>query len=180
MATVTICSDFGAQENKICHCFYFPPFICHEVMGPDPMIFVFWMLSFKPAFSALLFTFIRRLFSFSLLYGISGITTYLELLIFLLAILITSSDSSRLALCVMYSTCKLNKQGDNIQPWRTSFPILNQSIFLCLDLTVASWPAYRFLRRLVRWSGIPISLRILSKNFPHFVVIHTVKGWCSH
>ena len=25
--------------------------ICHEVMGPDAMISVFWMLSFKPAFS---------------------------------------------------------------------------------------------------------------------------------
>ena len=23
MAAVTICSDFGAQENKICHCFHF-------------------------------------------------------------------------------------------------------------------------------------------------------------
>ena len=29
-----------------------PP-ICHEVMGPDAMILVFWMLSFKPAFSLL-------------------------------------------------------------------------------------------------------------------------------
>ena len=27
------------------------PFICHEVMGLDAMILVFWMLSFKPAFS---------------------------------------------------------------------------------------------------------------------------------
>ena len=27
------------------------PSICHEVMGPDAIIFVFWMLSFKPAFS---------------------------------------------------------------------------------------------------------------------------------
>ena len=27
------------------------PFICHEVMGPDAMIFVFWMLSFKSTFS---------------------------------------------------------------------------------------------------------------------------------
>ena len=27
------------------------PSICHEVMGPDAMIFIFWMLSFKPAFS---------------------------------------------------------------------------------------------------------------------------------
>ena len=31
------------------------PFICHEVMGPDAMILVFWMLSFKPAFSTLFF-----------------------------------------------------------------------------------------------------------------------------
>ena len=26
MAAVTICSDFGAQENKVCHCFHFSPF----------------------------------------------------------------------------------------------------------------------------------------------------------
>ena len=32
--------------------------ICHEVMGPDAMIFVFWMLSFKPAFPLSSFTFI--------------------------------------------------------------------------------------------------------------------------
>ena len=40
----------------------------------------------------------------------------------------------------------LNKQGDNIQPWHTPFPIWNQSVFPCPVLTVASWPAYRFLR----------------------------------
>ena len=34
------------------------PYICHEVMGPDAMIFVFWMLSFKPTFSLSSFTFI--------------------------------------------------------------------------------------------------------------------------
>ena len=50
---------------------------------------------------------------------------------------------------------------------------------LCLVLTVASWPANRFLRRQVRWSGIPISLRIFHslfyhKNFPQF---STVKGF---
>ena len=50
MATVTVCSDFGAQENKVCHCFHFSPIYPHEVMGPDAMIFIFWMLSFKPAF----------------------------------------------------------------------------------------------------------------------------------
>ena len=51
MAAVTVHSDFGAQENKVCHCFHFSPSICLEMMGPDAMIFVFWMLSFKPGFS---------------------------------------------------------------------------------------------------------------------------------
>ena len=37
---------------------------------------------------------------------------------------------------------------------------MNQSIFPCLVLTVALWPTYRFLRRQVRQSGTPISLRI--------------------
>ena len=73
---------------------------------------------------------------------------------------------------MMYSAYKLSKQGDNIQPWHTPFPIWNQSIVSCLVLSVASWPAYRFHRRQVRWSGIPITLRI-----SQFVVIHTVKGF---
>ena len=60
----------------------------------------------------------------------------------------------------MYSAYKLNKQGDNIQPWCTPFPIWNQSVVPCPVLTVASWPEYRFLRRHIRWSGIPISWRI--------------------
>ena len=41
------------------------PSIGHEVMGPDAMIFVFWMLSVNPAFSLSSFTFIKRLFSSS-------------------------------------------------------------------------------------------------------------------
>ena len=93
-------------------------------------------------------------------------------MIFLPAVLILACYLSRLAFCMMYSACKLNKQVDSIQPWHTSFLILNQSVVPCLVLTVNSWPAHRFLRRQVRWSGIPIS-----KNFPQFVVIHTVKGF---
>ena len=38
------------------------PSICHEVMGPDAMILVLWMLNFKPTFSLSSFTFIKRLF----------------------------------------------------------------------------------------------------------------------
>ena len=35
------------------------PFICQEGMGPDAMILLFWMLSFKPTFSLCSFTFIK-------------------------------------------------------------------------------------------------------------------------
>ena len=58
------------------------PSICHEVMGPDAMIFVFWMLSFKPTFSLSSFTFIKRLFSSSSLSAIRVVSSaYLRLLI---------------------------------------------------------------------------------------------------
>ena len=123
MASVTVCSDFGAQENKICHCFHVFLSICHEVMGPDAMIFVFWMLSFKPAFSLSSFTFIKRLFSSSLLSVVRVVScACLQLLIFLPAILVSACASSSLAFHMMYSACKLNKQGDNIQPWHIPFP----------------------------------------------------------
>ena len=46
-------------KHKVSHCFHFSPSICHEVMGSDAMILVFWMLSFKPAFSLSSFTFIN-------------------------------------------------------------------------------------------------------------------------
>jgi len=140
-------------------------------MGPDAMIFVFWMLSFKPTFSLSSFTFIRRLFSSSSLSAIRVVSSaYLRLLIFLLAILIPACASSSPVFLTMYSAYKLNKQGGNIQPWRTPFPIWNQSVVPCPVLTVASWPAYRFLKRQVRWSQ-------LFQNFPQFIVIHTVKGF---
>ena len=61
------------------------PSICHEMMGPDAMVFIFWMLSFKPTFSLHSFTFIKKLSS--LLSAIRVVSSvYLRLLIFLLAI----------------------------------------------------------------------------------------------
>ena len=42
------------------------PSLRHAVMGPDAMILVFWMFSFKPTFSLSSFIFIKRLFSSSL------------------------------------------------------------------------------------------------------------------
>ena len=133
------------------------PSICHEVMGPDAMILVFWMLSFKPTFSLSSFTLIQGLFSslFSAIMVVSS--AYLRLLIFVPAILIPAYASSSPAFLMMHSLYKLNKQGDNIQPWHTPFPIWNQSVVPCPVLTVASWPAYKFLKRQLRRSGIPIS-----------------------
>ena len=59
------------------------PFICHEVMEPDAMIFVFWILSFKPALSLSSFTFIKRLFISSSLSALRAVSSaYLMLLIF--------------------------------------------------------------------------------------------------
>ena len=59
------------------------PSICHEVMGPDALILVFWMLSFKLAFSLSSFTCIRRLFSASSFSIVRVVSAYLGLLIFL-------------------------------------------------------------------------------------------------
>ena len=158
MAAVTICSDFGAQEIKSCHCFHCFPIYYPWNDGPDDMIFVFWMLSFKPAFSLSSFTFIKRLFSSSSLSAIRVVSSaYLRLLIFLPAVSIPACASSSPHFHMMYSAHKVNKQGDNIQTWRTPFSMWNQSIVPCQVLTVASWPEYRFLRRHIRWSGIPVS-----------------------
>jgi len=131
MASVTICSDFRAQIESVTICTVSPS-ICHAMMGLDAMIFLFWMFSFMPAFSLYSFTFIKRLFSSSLLSAIWVVSsTYLRLLIFLLAILISTCVSSSPGFLMMHSAYKLNKQGNNIQSWYTPFPILNQSIVPC-------------------------------------------------
>ena len=141
-------------------------------MGPDAMILVFWMLSFKPTFSLSSFSFIKRLFSSSSCYAIRVVSSaYLRLLIFLPVILIPACASYSWAFLMMYSAYKLNKQSDNIQPWHTPFPSWNQSVGSCPVLTVASWPAYRFLKRQLVWYSH------LIQNFPQFIVNHTVKGF---
>ena len=118
MAALTICSDFGAQKNKVWHCFpvYLPWSIgtgCHDLSFLN-------FLSFKPISSFFSFIFIKRLFSSSWLSAIMVVlSAYLRLLVFLIAILIPACASSSPAFLMMYSAYKLNKQGDNIQPWRT-------------------------------------------------------------
>ena len=137
--------------------------VCHEVIGADAVVLVFWMLSFKPAFSLFSFTFIKRFFRSFLLFAIKVVSSaYLRLLIFFPAVLIPSCASSSLAFHMMYSWYKLKKQGDNIQCWHTPFPISNQSnCFISSSLFCFLKPVYRFHRRQVSWLGIPISLRTL-------------------
>jgi len=147
-------------KNKVSHCFLCFPNYLPWNDGTGCYDLSFW-LSFKPTFSLSSFTFFKRLFSSSSLSAIRVVlSAYLRLLIFLLAILISACASLNLAFHMMYSVYKLNKQGDNMQPWRTPFLIWNQCVVPCTVLTVASWPACRFLRMPVRWSSIPITWRI--------------------
>ena len=112
IAAVTVCSDFEAQENKICHCFHFFPFYllcsyetrCHDLS--------FWMLSFKLTFSLSSFTLNERLFSFSSLSVIREVSSVSEVD----AISPGSLDSSLWFIQPgIYSTCKLKKQ-DVVKP----------------------------------------------------------------
>ena len=175
MAEVTICSDFGAQKIKSDTVSTVSPSISYEVMGPNAMIFVFWMLSFKQTFSLSSFTFIKRLFSSSLLSAIRVVSSaYLRWLIFLPAILIQACASSSLAFLMMYSTYKLNKQGDNIQPRRTPFLIWNQycSMYIsnscCLTCIQISQEA-----------GQVVWYSHLLKNFPICCDPHSQRLWSS-
>ena len=110
MAAVTVCSDFGAQENEICHCFYFFPIYlpqsdgtgCHDISFLN-------VLNFKPSFSLMSFTLIKRLFSSSSLSAMRVVSSaYLRLLIFLPEVLVPACDLSSLAFHMIYSVYKLN------------------------------------------------------------------------
>ena len=118
-------------------------------------------VEFQASFFTLLFTLVKTLFSSSSISAIRMVSSaYLRLSVFLQATMIAVCDSSSTAILIMYAAYKLNKQGGNIQPCHTPFPVWNQSIVPCPVLTVASWPVYRFLKRQVKWSGTLISVRI--------------------
>ena len=66
---------FEPKETKSDTVYIVSPSICQEVMVPDGMIFVFWMLSFKPTFWLSSFTFIKRLFNTSSLSAIRVVSS---------------------------------------------------------------------------------------------------------
>ena len=75
------CSDFGAQKNKVWHCFHCFPIYFPGSDGTRCHDLCFWVLSFKPTFSLSSFTFIKRLFSSSAFSVIRVVSSaYLRLL----------------------------------------------------------------------------------------------------
>ena len=133
------------------------------------------MLSFESTFSLSSFTFIKRLFSSSSLSAIRVVSSaYLRLLISLPAVLIPACASSSPALLMMYSAYKLNKQGDNIQPWCTPFPIWNQSVVCSVS---SSNCCFLTCIQISQKAGHVVWYSHLFQNFPQFIVIHTVKGF---
>ena len=156
MAAVTIHS---ALESKKIKSVTFPLFFVFAMKWWDwmPRSSFFLMLHFKPAFSLLFHPHqeaLYFLFTFCLYSGIICISEVVD-------ISLNNIDSSlefiQSDICIMYSAYKLNKQSDSMQPSHTTpFPILYQSV-PCLVLTIVSQPAYRFLRRQVKWPGTHIS-----------------------
>ena len=139
MAAINICSDFGAQENKVCHCFHCFPIYLPWSYGTRCHNLRFLNVEFQANFFTLLFHFHQEVLWFFSLSAIRVVSSaYMRLLIFHPGILITACASSSPGFFNMYSAYKLNKHGDNIQPWCTPFLIWNQSVVPCPVLTVAS------------------------------------------
>ena len=116
-------SDFGTQENKICCCFHFFSIYLPWSCGTRCHDLNFFHIEFQASSPLSLSS---RDSSSSLLSVIRVVSSaYLRLLIFFPAILIPACSSSSPAFHMMCSAYKLNKQGDNIQPCRILFSILN-------------------------------------------------------
>ena len=134
------------------------PSICHEVMGPDAMIFVFWMLSFKPAFHSPL-TFIKRLLSSSSLSAIRVVSS-------------PYSDFSRQSWFQLmlhptqhFTWCTLHISWISrvTNPVCCSMSVSNCCFLTCIQVS--------------QEAGKVVWYSHLLKNFPQFVVIYTVKGF---
>ena len=129
-------------------------------------------MTIKLTFS--LYSSIKRHFS-SLLSSISVVSsTYLRLLIFLLAILIPACTSSSPVFLMMYSSYNLHRQGDSIQPWHTPFPIWNHCV--CCSMSSSNC-CFLTCIQISQEAAQVVWYSHLFQNFPEFVVIHIVKGF---
>ena len=136
MTAVSICSDFGVQENKVCHCFNCFPFYwpwcdgirCHDLS--------FLVSSFKSTCSLCYFSFIKRLFS--------------------------SSSLSAIRVAVSQYTA-LKYSFPDLEPICFSMSGTNCCFLTCIQIS--------------QEAGKVVWYSHIFENFPHFVVIHMVKGF---
>ena len=139
-------------------------------MGPEGMIFIFWMLNFKPPFSTLLFHFQEALqFLFGFYHKGDVICTS--------EVIDISSGNLDFSLCfihisifMMYSAYKLNKQYTSLM---YSFPNLEPVLCSMSGSNLCFLTCIQFSQE----AGNVIWSSHLFKNFPQFVVIHKVKGF---
>ena len=97
---------------------------------------------------------------------------HIRLLIFLLAILIPACASSSSAFSMMYSAYKLNKQADHIQPWHIYFRLES----VCCSTSSSNCCCLTCIQ-ISQETGQVLWYCHLLKDFPLFVVTHTVKGF---
>ena len=142
------------------------------MMGRDTKIFVFWMLSLKPAFSSLSHFHQEALQFLLTLCHKGGVVCISEVFDISPSSLDSSCASSSPAFYMMYSVYKLNKQGDNMQPWHIPFLIWKpvhsfMSVFnYCFLTCIQTSHGGRY------GSSVFPTLRIFQ-----FVVIHIAKGF---
>ena len=163
LTAITIHSDFGTQENKICHCFHFFPVYLPWKDGNryhDFHFFECWVLSQLFLFSS--FTFIKRLFSFSSLSAIRVTSSaYLRLLIIpgnlYSSLWFIQHGISNDVLCI-----EVKQAGWQYTALSYPFPnfeavccsMSGSNVWFHVWFHVASWPTYKFLQRQVKWSDL--------------------------
>ena len=182
MASVTIHGDFGAHEKEICHYFHLFPFYlpcsnwgrCHDFICFLFFFFFFFkVFSLKPALSFSSFTLIKRVFSSSLPSAIRVLSSaFLRLLMFLPPFWILACNSSSQEFLMMCSAYRLNRKVDSRELSQYSFlnlepiscSIKGSNCFFLIHIQVSQETG-----KMVWYSHI-------SKSFPQFFMIHTVKG----
>ena len=148
MAAVIIHSDFGAQENKVCHCFHLFAFYlpwsdgtrCHDLS-------FFLMLSFKPAFSVSSFTFTKRLFS----------SFFYCLLFYFLAMLLSMWDLSSPARDRTQAPCRGSSESYPLDHQRSPYLIILWLIVQLHSLSLREGNS--LLEKLIwPWKGVYLTL----------------------
>ena len=177
MAAVTICSDFRAQEEEICHYLHLFPFYLPWSNGARCLDLRFFLISgFKPAFSLSSFTLIKNFFSSSSFSAIRVVSsTYLRLLMFLPPI-IPAYKSSSPAFLMMCSAYRLNNRVMTDSPvilfsqsWTNQlFHLLCCALSLsCVQLYATPWTAAR---------QAPLSMGILQTRIVEWVAMPSSRG----